>query len=469
MIEKRRNYVFLLFLLTMFSSCGKLGNKEITRNDDYDFENIKKAGELTILTLSSSTSYFIYREEPMGFDYDFAQDFCKQYNLELKVKVADNTEHLVQMLESGEGDVIAFPLPVLNELKSSLIYCGVNLISHQVLVQRVGGDGIAKDVTDLIGKEVTVRKNTKYYQRLENLNAELGDGITINTNVKDTLTTEDLIQMVSNGTIDYTLSDEYIAKLNKTYFRNINIDLSISFDQRSSWAVAKHSTMLANALNEWFDSNEGKMEFKAISKKYFELSKQPFSSEFELPKGLAKGQISPYDHLFKKHAAGTQFDWQLLAAISYQESRFKNGLTSWAGASGIMGLMPTIAKSYGIDPEQRMDPDLSIGVSVKLLKALDKMLKDIEDPAERTKFILAAYNGGIGHVYDVRALAKKYGDNNKVWDGNVRNWITQKRHPEYYNDPVTKNGYFRGTETLNYVDEVTRTTARFKRETESNS
>lgn len=464
-MTKRQNYLILLIFAILLSSCNKFSKKSIKRDESYDFEKIKEAGELTILTLSSSTSYFMYREEPMGFHYDFAKEFCKEHNLTLNVKVADNPEHLIQMLEDGEGDLIAYSLPIQSDLKQSLTYCGVNLVSHQVLVQRTGGQEIVKDVTELIGKEVTVRKNSKYYQRLENLNSELGDGIEINTNITDSLTTEDLIQMVSQGDIEYTLSDEYIAKLNKTYFRNINIDLSVSFDQRSSWAVAKHATELAKVLDEWYEANEKDAVFTAISKKYFELSKQPFSSEFELPK-LAKGQISPYDHLFKKHARGTRFDWQLLAAISYQESRFKNGLTSWAGASGIMGLMPNIATHYGIELEDRMDPDLSIGVSIKLLQKLDKMLKGIENPEERTKFILAAYNGGIGHIMDVRALAKKYGDNDQVWDGNVRNWITQKRHPEYYNDPVCKNGYFRGTETENYVDDVTRIAARFKRETE---
>lgn len=458
------NIILSFILLSLLASCGK-SNKETNKAELNDFDRIKEAGELTILTLSSSTTYFMYREEPMGFHYDFAKEFCKEHDLKLNVKLGDNPQQLVQMLESGEGDIIAFSLPIQNELKDNLTYCGVNLVSHQVLVQRAGVKNAVKDVTELIGKEVTVPQNSKYLQRLENLNSELGDGIEINTNVKDSLTTEDLIQMVSDGTIEYTLSDEYIAKLNKTYYRNINIDLAVSFDQRSSWAVAKEATQLAQVLDEWYKSSEAKMEFSTITKKYFELSKQPFSEEFQLTKGLGKGQISPYDNLFKKHAKDTRFDWQLLAAISYQESRFKNGLTSWAGAAGIMGLMPTISTLYGIEPEQRMDPDLSIGVSVKLLQALDKILKDVEQPDERTKFILAAYNGGIGHITDVRALAQKYGDNNQLWDDGVRSWVTKKSQPEYYNDPVCKSGYFRGTETLNYVDEVTRIAARFKKET----
>lgn len=460
---------FALILLAavpgfLFTSCKK--EKKEEKNEVYDdFDKIKKAGELTVLTLSSSTSYFLYRELPMGFHYDIAKEFCKDHHLELKVKIGTSPLHLVKMLEEGEGDLIAYPLQILNEWKDSLIYCGLNTVSHQVLVQRNSGQEAIKDVTELIGKKITVPKDSKFYQRLSNLNAELGGGIVINTNIKDSLTTEDLIEMVANGDIDYTITDEYIGKLNKTYFRNINIDLPVSFDQRSSWAVSNSSVQLADSLNAWYSDNQKEPVYKAISKKYFELSKLPFSEEFDLFKGLPKGQISPYDDLFKKYAKNIPYDWQVLAGIAYQESRFKNGLTSWAGASGIMGVMPSTARDQGMADADLMSPEVSIELAVKVIRILDKVLADIEDLDERLKFILAAYNGGIGHVMDMRALAKKYGDNDSLWEGNVRKWVTRKRYPEYYNDPVCKSGYFRGTETLNYVDEVVRITNRFKKET----
>lgn len=458
--------ILLLTLLSFFMSCSNLAKKKSDADSVDDFEEIKNSGELTILTLSGSTSYFMYREEPMGFHYDLAKAFCEAYGLTLKVKLANSTEHLVEMLQQGEGDVIAYPLPILNELKDSINYCGLSLVSHQVLVQKSAREGLVKDVTDLIGKKVTVRKNSKYHQRIENLNAEIGGGIEIDTSIKDSLLVEDLIEMVSKGELEYTLSDEYLAKLNNTYFRNINVDLPVSFEQRASWAVAKKSIHLAKALDEWYSQNKKEPRYRSISKKYFELSKLPFSGEFS-SRDFIKGQISPYDELFKKHVVGTRFDWQLLAAISYQESRFKNGLTSWAGASGIMGLMPSTAKAYGLTSEDRMDPDLSIEMAMNLILRLDKILSDIEDPHERTKFVLAAYNGGIGHIIDIRALTEKYGDNKYVWEGHVSNWMTKKRDPQYYNDPVCKSGYFRGTETLEYVNRVIKIAEMFKNKSKS--
>lgn len=454
-----KNYLCTLLCLCTLFSCKKKAEQI-----NVDFEQIKQKKELTIVTLNSSTSYFIYKEEPMGYDYDLAQDFCDHYGLALKVKTAESVNKLVEMLYKGEGDLIAYTLPIQNGMKDSLIYCGLSRVSHQVLVQQANkGDTIIKDVTGLIGKEVFIEGGTKYHERLENLNAELGGGISISPVGEDTITSEDLIEMVSKGNLRYTVCDEYIAKLNKTYYQNIDISLQISFDQRSSWAVRSSSPELAKALNEWFKENEDKPVYKSIIKKYFELSKQPFEGEDEVPENLPKGAVSIYDDLFKKHAEGTRYDWQSLAAICYHESRFQNNLVSWAGAAGIMGLMPRTAKSLGLSNEDRMNPDLSIGAAVDLLDRLNNIFKDIKDDNERLKFILAAYNGGNGHVNDAQALALKYGANPNVWEGNVKKYLELKSNPEYYEDPVCKSGYFRGSQTIQYVNNVLSTIDRFKR------
>lgn len=452
-------YLYISLLLCVLLLSCKKEEKKVN-----DFDLIKEKGELTIITLNSSLSYFIYREDSLGYDYELAADFCKFHNLKLNVKVAKNTTNLIEMLQNGEGDLVAYEMPVSNELKDSILYCGLNQVSHQVLVQRANkGDTLVKDVTELIGKEVYVKNNTKYWQRLNNLDAELGGGIIIHDIGKDTVTVEDLIEMVAQDKIRYTLSDEYIAKLNKTYYRNIDISLPISFDQRSSWAVKKSSVSLAQALDEWFTANDNTPEYKGITKKYFELSKQPLDGEYPVPADLPKGAVSIYDDLFKKHAEGTKYDWHLLAAVSFHESRFQNNLTSWAGAAGIMGLMPRTAKSLGLQSGDRMNPDLSIGAGVELLDRLDKIFKNIDNPAERLKFILAAYNAGNGHINDAQALARKYGANPSVWENNVEKYLELKSQPEYYEDEVCKCGYFRSGETSKYVNNVFATVERFKR------
>lgn len=457
MISNR--YILFLFCLFLLYSC-KPKKQEVVS----DFNKIKEKGELTVATLYSSTSYFIYKDEPMGYDYDIAQDFCKDHNLKLNVKVADNITHLIEMVENGEVDLATYAVPVQNELKDSLIYCGLSQISHQVLVQRANkGNTLIKNEAELIDKEVYVINNSKYEQRLRNFNEEIGGGIIIKEIEKDTVVVEDLIQMVSEGKIRYTLCDEHIAQLNKTYYRNIDISIQMSFDQRNSWITRKDMPLLAQELDKWFKENTQKPQYKSITKKYFELGKLPLDGEIPDMKNLPKGSVSPYDDIFKKYAEGTKYEWQLLAAISYHESRFQNNLTSWAGAAGIMGLMPRTAKSLGLSSEDRMSPDLSIEAAVVLLDRLDKIFAKTNDLTERKKLILAAYNGGNGHINDAQALARKYGANPNVWEGNVKKFLELKNNPEYFNDPVVKCGYFRAGETVSYVSSVLKTTERFKR------
>ena len=449
-----RKIVSLLYIALLLSSCS--GNKQQEQKEDdlvsMDLPQLKAAGEITAVTLYSSTSYFQYKMEPMGYEYDLIKDFARSEGLKLNIKVAENATRLIEMLEAGEADVVAYPILVNNKLKENYLYCGREEQTSQVLVQRANkGDTILTDVTQLIGKDIYVKPATKYFQRLKNLDEELGGGIHIKDIEKDTITTEDLISMVSQGEIPYTISDDNIARLNKTYFWNINVSLKVSFMQRSSWLVRKTSPKLAEAINAWASDKSGSHVYKAAVKRYFELSKQPLT--VDLPP-VKNGHISPYDDLFKKHSKNIGWDWQLLASISYQESHFNPSVVSWAGAEGLMGIMPNTARALGVTPHELKDPDIGIRTGVDCLRKFRQGFSEITDPQEKIKFTLASYNAGIGHIYDAQRLAEKYGKNPLVWEDNVAEYIRLKSDPEYYNDPVCKHGYLRGSETFNYVREV---------------
>lgn len=170
---------------------------------------------------------------------------------------------------------------------------------------------------------------------------------------------------------------------------------------------------------------------------------------------FSKGYISDYDAYFKKYANIVNWDWRILAAQAYTESRFDSTAVSWAGARGIMQLMPETAKSYGLSLNKIERIDDNVKAATQVLKKLDSSLsKIVENPEERQKFVLAAYNSGIGHIYDAIALAEKYGMDPQKWDGNVAEAVLMKTQPQYYNDPVCKYGYFQGTQTFEYVNKV---------------
>lgn len=441
----------LLFCVPFFFSCRNHNRGTDKSAENYDLPQIKDSGELVVLTMYGSTSYFIYRGQPMGFQYELSEQFAKSLGLKLRVEVVRNTRELVSKLLAGEGDLIAYNLPVTKELKDSVTYCGEDFITHQVIVQRSNGKTAPlTDVTQLIGKNVYVKPG-KYFDRMTNLNNELGGGILIHEVKGDSITTEDLITQVSQGKINYTVCDNDLAQLNKTYYPNLNISLSVSFDQRASWAVRKNEPLLAAAADKWYKENMTSPAYQASTKRYFEISKAiPHSSILS----IKDGKISHFDPLFKKYAKEIGWDWRLLASLAYTESNFDTTAVSWAGAKGLMQLMPATARAMGLPAGKEQNPEESIKAAAKYIAATDRSLSMIADKNERINFILAAYNAGLGHVSDAIALAGKYGKKKNIWRDNVEKFILLKSHEEYYTDPVCKYGYFRGRETYSFVRDI---------------
>lgn len=449
----KKRALFLPLLLLLLSACSLFTDKEKL---PHDLPTILDSDTLRVLTLNTSTSYFIYRDQPMGYHYDMIRAFCNYHGLVPEIILAPGIASMVQMLQEGAGDVIAYHVPVTREYRDSVTYCGLQQINHQVLVQRaMRGDTLLRDVTDLIGKRVTVTTGSRYHQRMIHLNEELGGGILIETAGSDSIVTEDLIRMVSRGEIAYTVADDDLARFNKTYFRNLHTDLQISFDQRSSWVVRNDTPILADSLNSWFESKSAEPVFMRIMKRYFEETKGFYEEDrFSYSEILGPGVISPFDNYFRKEGARQGIDWRLLAALAYQESTFRTEESSWAGAVGLMGLMPATAASLGITSDQLYDPEHNIRVGTQYLKNLIALFSSVGDRSEKIKLALAAYNGGIGHISDARALAEKYEADKNVWEGNVERFVQLKSLEQYYTDPVCRNGYFRGDETINYVREV---------------
>ena len=440
-------FPFLFLALALCGACsGKKGKGEVS-----DFPQLQEKGEITAATLYSSTSYFLYRMEPMGYEYDLVKDFAAANGLKLTVKVAESLPRLIDMLAQGEADMGAYPVVHSKELKDGFLFCGREELSCQVVVQPIKpGAKILADVTELFGKEIYVTSGTPFHERLVRLDKELGGGIIIHALEADVIP-EELVEKVANGEIPYTIAGDKVARLNKTYYGNIDVSLPISFRQRSSWIVDKRRPLLAGAINEWAQDKVSARSYKATAKRYFELSKkvQDYSAHI-----IRDGRISPYDSLFRKYAKALDWDWMLLASLSYQESHFIDSIESWAGACGLMGIMPRTAASLDIPLQELTDPETNIRAGVEVLRRFKAGFREVGDSLQRIKFTLAAYNAGIGHIQDACRLAGKHGKSSTVWDGHVADFILLKREPEYYNDPACKFGYLRGTETYLYVKEI---------------
>ncbi len=467
MIAARHIYLFSILLISAIAAggCGGNGSADTADSASSSSGRLQLPDTLRVGTLYSPTSYFIYRETEMGYDYDLARRFASDKGMEMQIVVANNLARAVEMLDSGLIDLLAYEVPVTAEYRERVVACGVENITHQVLVQpRRAPDSLRiTDVTQLAGREVYVENDSKYYHRLLNLNNEIGGGINIRPVERDTLITEDLIAMVSDGEIPLTVVDSDIAALNKSYYPDLDITLEVGFPQRSAWAVARDKAWLADTINAWSAQEAPRRERASLLKRYYERSKQAGDALYVLD--FSKGRMSPYDNLFRRYASQLGWDWRLLSAIGYAESRYDSTQVSWAGARGLMQLMPATARAFGLSEERMADNEGSVSTAVKVLKSLDNSLKkEVPDPQERVKFVLAAYNSGLAHILDAIAIARKHGMKADVWDGNVAEALLLKSNPEYYNDPVCRYGYFRGRQTFDYVRTVMACYAKAKKQ-----
>jgi membrane-bound lytic murein transglycosylase F len=452
-------YLFILQILLVSISCSRISTPKPEAVVKSKLQEIIDQGVLKVVTDFNSSSYFIYRGQPMGYQYDMLQELANHLGVRLEVLVNNKTEEKFKLLEEGKVDLIAANLAVTKERRQRMDFTVAHTQTRQVLIQRkpitwsnrgmgVFQDSLIRSQVSLAQKEVYVPRNSPFAQRLHSLSDEIGDSIKI---IEVDESVESLVEKVAKGEIKYTVSDYIEARVYENYYSNLDIETPLSFSQNLAWAVPKGSDDLKNVINVWLTDFKKSKKYALLYRKYFQNKR---SAEFFDKDFFANisGKISPYDAMIKECSEKIGWDWRLVASVIYQESRFNPQAKSWAGAYGLMQLMPNTAQRFGVT--QGSPPIQHIKAGVMFLQWLDNKLTDIKDPAERQKFVLASYNIGLGHVLDARALAAKNGKDPNVWDGSVVDFLLSKSDPNVYSDPVVKYGYCRGTETNKYVAEV---------------
>ncbi len=452
--------ILLLLLLTLtLASCTFHNRRAEETSWLRDLEKIKEKGKITVLTDYSSTDYFIYRGQPMGFQYEMLQQLANHLSVRLEVRVSRSLQESFELLSTGEADLIAQNLAVTKERLQRVDFTVPLVQSRQVLIQRKPEDWRkmkSRDIEALLitnpirlsGVTVYVTRGSAAASRLRNLSEEIGGDVGV---IEVDESPEQLINLVSEGEIPFTVCDEITARVNGRYYPEVDIATPVSLQQNLAWAVRKGSTSLLKEMDAWLSDFTQTPRYKSLYARYFESNKLATIVESDFY-AINTGKISPYDQYIKQYSKPLGWDWRLMASLIYQESRFKSNVTSWAGAWGLMQLMPTTAKRFGVDTIS--SPREQIRAGSEFIVWLDKQFSDIRDDNERIKFVLAAYNIGPGHIIDARNLARKNGADPDKWDDNVARFLLSKADPKFYNDSVVKFGYCRGTETFRYVTEV---------------
>ncbi len=451
-------------ILTTFLlwSCSYVEHPEAPESEKINFwDNIKSSGKITAVTEYNSTDHFIYKGRPMGFQYELLQRLSEELGVELEIISINNLEESFSLLNAGGCDLIAMNLTVTQERQKRIDFTNPISQTRQVLVQkkpkgwqkmssRECDKQLIRSLPDLAKQEIYVQNKTAFVERLKNISEEIGDTIYIKESGK--CTDEEIIERVADGSIKYTVCDENIAKVNATYHPEIDIQTGISFNQNIAWGIPKGADSLKHHLNQFIANSIHKPWFKRLYHKYYK-SQRVFNAYQSEYLSVKSGKISAYDETIKTHSKIIGWNWLLIASMIYQESRFNPNVKSWAGAVGLMQLMPRTAERFGV--HDHASPGENIKGGVKFLSWLDKQLiKRVPDTNERVKFVLASYNVGLGHVLDAIRLTKKHHKDTTLWEDNVAYYLRQKSNPEFYNDSVVKYGYCRGLQPCKYVSEI---------------
>jgi membrane-bound lytic murein transglycosylase F len=465
----RKFIPFLLLIYACTSSAPpKQQEEEVTTTIPAfgNLDSIIARGKIIALTDNTATSYFIYKGQPMGYEYELLSLFAQELGVDLEIKIIPDVDDILDSLNAGAGDIAAANLTVTQERKKQVRFTLPHIKTRQMLLQRKPANwrkmtyeqlekSLVRDVLDLAGKDVYTPLNTSFHQRLVNLESELGDSIFIHS-LDGSIDADSVMALIASDSIPFSVADENVARFYRAFHPNVDTKTPISFSQQIAWALPLHAESLSDTINAWMSDKSSKSEYAYIYNKYFKWAKQSnykAKSDFNLQDG---GRISEYDDVIKKYAEKMEWPWPLLASVIYQESHFDPEAVSWTGAKGLMQVMPETAEKYGVDTIGLADPEQNIHAGTSYLNWLyGYWINELaNDSIQAIPFSLASYNAGLGHVKDARRLAQKYELNPNIWHGNVEQMILQKSHPKYYTDEVVKHGYCRGSEPFAYVRDI---------------
>lgn len=332
-----KKWIGVLGLLLAVGACKQenqpssviFGQAAVQDEADYDLADIQASGELIAVTLSGPDTYYEYRGEGFGVEFEMARSFASHIGTRLRIEVVLDSTALMQKLATGEAD------------------------------------------------------------------------------------------------------------------------LALTTDQ---WRTRANSPQLTAALQAWWKP-ELREQTRLRDNRRQSVARRTRLRPRAPMLSREQGIISTYDDLFRRHASTARMDWRLLAAQCYQESAFDPKAVSWAGAQGLMQIMPATAAHLGVSPASIFDPAQNIAAAARYLAKLQATFADIREGTERLCFVLAAYNGGASHVRDAMALAERYGGDPHRWN-DVNRYILLLSNPQYYRDPVVRAGYLRGSETSTYVAQI---------------
>lgn len=460
-----------LFSIFLVSSCSEQADQAesadekvshspvtVTEPVERDFEAIQQSGVLRMITYYSSNTYFLNQGIEVGFEYELIREFARENDLALEVVIVGADENPFDLLNSGAGDVIAANYTITPERKEAASFTRPYNLVDQMLVYSAELDYYPETLEELSGSgiPISIRRNSSYYSTIKDLIEQNNYDIEIDI-ISDVMDTEATLVQVASGILQATVADDNMFNAANRYMEGLIPGPTISEQDTIAWAIRKNASDLEVRMNRYLYKHFRFAEDRSrprrstflnvLRQKYFEQSRQV--AEFYNPdwQHQSIGIISPYDDLVRSVADSLELDWLMLTAMIAQESSFNPNSKSWAGAVGLMQVVPRwVETSY----EDLYDPVINIHEGARIFREhLDHYA--YLDSTNQIAMALAAYNVGMGHMADARRLVIDHNKNPNEWE-NVAEALIKLMQRRYYQD--ARYGFARGIEPVQYVKEI---------------
>jgi membrane-bound lytic murein transglycosylase F len=408
-------------------------------------DQIRTTGVLKVVTRNSPTAYYLGVEGPEGPEYELAAGFARWLGVQVAFTVAPSETEALNEILRNRAHVAAAGIIVSGERRARLSFGPVYQTVKQHVVHRQR-QRAPREAAHLVGKRIEVVAGSTHVEALAALARDTPGLEFVEVPNVDQL---DLFDRVSSGDIDYTIADSTEFSIGRHLHPDLRTAFELAQSESIAWALSPRDGSLLSPVNRYFDSLTQHGTLASILQRYYAAADRfDYVDSLNFVR-IVRERLPALRPFFEEAALATGFDWRLLAAIGYQESKFAPGATSPTGVRGIMMLTEDTASRVGV--HDRLDPRSSILGGARYLKEVrGKVPGRIPEP-DRTWLALAAYNIGFGHLEDARVLVQRRGGNPDSW-GDVRRSLPLLAQERWYLQ--ARNGYARGWEPVRFVDNI---------------
>jgi len=409
-------------------------------------EQIKSNGHLIVVTRNSPTTYYEDIDGPAGLEYEMAKMFADEIGVELTLLIPDTLNELLQQIENDTAHIAAAGLTITNDRQKLFQFATPYQEITEQLIYNISNRR-PKDLSQIDKGTLEVVANSSHEERLKYLK-DIVPHLKWKSN--HDMESEELLQMVSDNIIEYTIADSNTVSINQRFLINIRSAFNVSEPQLLAWALPKSDdNSLFLAVESFFNKikNNGELT-RVIERNYGHVEDFDYVGT-KIYQRHINTRLPQYQTIFEREAEKHNVDWRLIAAMGYQESHWDPSAVSPTGVRGIM--MLTLKTAKDLDIQDRLDPEESISGGTRYFKKTrDRFDKNVLEP-DRTWMAMAAYNVGFYHVQDARELTSKLKKNPNRWI-DVKQTLPLLAKRKWYKD--TRFGFARGWEPVRYVENI---------------